>query len=202
MRRLGRVIILTLTLAGLSLLLGACSASVSTSDKSSPEPKTYTNDRYGFTIAYDGQLEEGKSTSGDGSNGGSVFDVTFADKSGPTVGGNYANGMQIAVYKLARKVKRSEVPKLKKEISSVVKRIMTSYPSAKLEQPLEELRVNGVPGFGFGYSYVQDGITLKGVSFFLFNGRYEYQLTAQAAAADWGSLKGKLESAFQTFTLK
>jgi hypothetical protein len=199
--RLGRLTILTLTLAGLSLLLGACSASVGTSDKSSPGPKTYTNDQYGFTVTYDGQLEEGKSTSG-GSDGGSVFDVAFADRSGPKVGGNYANGMQVSVYKLAREVKRAEVPKLKKEVSGVVKQIMASYPGAKIDQPLEELKVNGVPGFGFGYSYAQDDVPLKGVSFFLFNGQYEYQLTAQAAAKDWAALKGTFESAFQTFTLK
>ena len=202
MRRLVRLTILMLTLAGLSLLLGACSASVGTTDKSSPEPKTYTNDQYGFTMTYDGQLEQGASTGGVGSGGSSVLDVAFADKSGPKVGGNYANGMQISVYKLAREVKPSEVPKLKKEVSGVVKQIMTSLPGAKIDQPLEELTVNGVPGFGFGHSYVRDDMTLKGVSFFLFKGQYEYQLTAQAAVEDWATLKGKLEAAFQTFTIK
>ena len=83
-----------LTLAGLSLLLGACSAGVGTTDKSSPEPKTYTNDQYGFTMTYDGQLEQGESTGGVGSGGSSVLDVAFADKSGPKVGGNYANGIR------------------------------------------------------------------------------------------------------------
>lgn len=202
MRRLVRLTILMLTLAGLSLLLGACSASVGTTDKSSPGPKTYTNDQYGFTMTYDGQLEQGASTGGVGSGGSSVLDVAFADKSGPKVGGNYANGMQISVYKLAREVKPSEVPKLKKEVSGVVKQIMTSLPGAKIDQPLEELTVNGVPGFGFGHSYVRDDMTLKGVSFFLFKGQYEYQLTAQAAVEDWATLKGKLEAAFQTFTIK
>lgn len=202
MRRLVRLTILMLTLAGLSLLLGACSAGVGTTDKSSPEPKTYTNDQYGFTMTYDGQLEQGESTGGVGSGGSSVLDVAFADKSGPKVGGNYANGMQISVYKLAREVKPFEVPKLKKEVLGVVKQIMTSLPGAKTDQPLEELTVNGVPGFGFGYSYVQDDMTLKGVSFFLFKGQYEYQLTAQAASEDWATLKGKLEAAFQTFTIK
>jgi len=201
-RRLVRLTILMLTLAGLSLLLGACSAGVGTTDKSSPEPKTYTNDQYGFTMTYDGQLEQGESTGGVGSGGSSVLDVAFADKSGPKVGGNYANGMQISVYKLAREVKPFEVPKLKKEVLGVVKQIMTSLPGAKTDQPLEELTVNGVPGFGFGYSYVQDDMTLKGVSFFLFKGQYEYQLTAQAASEDWATLKGKLEAAFQTFTIK
>lgn len=202
MRRLGRLTILTLTLAGLSLLLGACSASVGTTDESSPGPKTYTNDQYGFTMTYDGQLEEGESTGGVSSGGSSVFNVAFADKSGPKVGGNYANGMQISVYKLAREIKPAEVPKLKKEVSGVVKQIMASLPGAKIDQPLEELKVNGVPGFGFSYSYVRDDVTLKAVSFFLFNGQYEYQLTAQAASEDWETVKGKLESAFQTFTIK
>jgi len=201
-RRLGRLTILTLTLAGLSLLLGACSASVGTTDESSPGPKTYTNDQYGFTMTYDGQLEEGKSTGGVSSGGSSVFGVAFADKSGPKVGGNYANGMQISVYKLAREIKPAEVPKLKKEVSGVVKQIMASLPGAKIDQPLKELKVNGVPGFGFSYSYVQDDVTLKAVSFFLFNGQYEYQLTAQAASEDWETVKGKLESAIQTFTIK
>lgn len=202
MRRIGKITILTLTLAGLSLLLGACSASVGTTDESPPGPKTYTNEQFGFTMTYDGQLDEGKSTSGDGAGGSSVFDVAFADKSGPQVGGNYANGMQVSVYELARNVKPSEVPKLKKEVSGVVQQIMASLPGAKIDQPVEELSVNGVPGFGFSYSYAQDDETLKGVSFFLFKGQHEYQLTAQAAAEDWETLKGKLEAAFQTFTIK
>ena len=154
MRRHGRLTILTLTLAGLSLLLGACSASVSTTDESSPGPKTY------------------------------------------------ANGMRISIYKLAREVKPAEVPKLKKEISGVVKQLIASLPGAKIDQPLEELKVNGVPGFGFSYSYVQGDMTLKGVRFFLVNGQYEYVLMAEAASEDWETLKGKFESAFQTFTLK
>lgn len=202
MRRFVRLTILVLALAGLSLLLGACSASIGTTDKSSPGPRTYTNDQYGFTMTYDGQLEEGKSASGSGSGGSSVFDVAFADKNGPQVGGNYANGMQISVYKLAREVKPAEVPKLKKEVSGIVEKIMASLPGARIDQPIEQVKVNGVPGFGFSYTYTQDGVTLKGVSFFLFKGPLEYQITAQAAAKDWDTLKGKLEAAIQTFTVK
>jgi hypothetical protein len=201
-RRLTRPTILILALAGLPLLLGACSASVGTTDKSSPAPKTYTNDQYGFTMTYDGQLEEGETATGTGSGGGSVLDVTFADKSGPTIAGHYANGMQVSLYKLARKVKPAEVPKFKKEVSGAVKQIMAALPGAKTEQPVEGLTVNGVPGFGYSYSYVKDGTTLKAVSFFLFKGRYEYELTAQAAEKDWTTLKGRLEAAFQTFTIQ
>ena len=202
MRRLGRPTILMLTLAGLSLLLGACSGSIGTTDKSSPGPKTYTNDKYGFSITHDGQLKEGESTSGDGSNGGSVFDVAFADTSGPKAGDVYANGMRISVYKLVREVKPAEVPKLKKEVSGVVKQLIASLPGAKIDQPLEELTVKGVPGFGFSYSYVQGDNALKGVRFFLVKGQYEYLLMAEAAAKDWATLKGTFESAFQTFTIK
>ena len=201
MRRLGRLTILTLTLAGLSLLLGACSASVGTTDESSPGPKTYTNDQYGFTMTYDGQLEEGESTGG-GDSGDGPFDVQFADTSGPKVGDNYANGMRISVYKLAREVKPAEVPKLKKEISGVVKQLIASLSGAKIDQPLEELTVKGVPGFGFSYSYVQGDNALKGVRFFLVKGQYEYLLMAEAAAKDWATLKGTFESALQTFTIK
>jgi hypothetical protein len=197
-----KTIALLLALVGLSVAAAACSASIGTTDESSPEPKTYTNDQYGFSMTYDGQLEEGESTSDASAGGSSVFDVAFGDKNGPTVGGNYANGMQISVYKLARVLKPAEVPKLKKEVSGVVKQIMAPLPGAKIDQPLEELKVNGVPGFGFGYTYVQDDITLKAVSFFLFKGQYEYALTAQAAEADWGVMKAKLEAAFQTFTIK
>jgi hypothetical protein len=201
-RRLTRLTIPILALAGLSLLLGACSAGVGTTDKSSPAPKTYTNGQYGFAMTYDGQLEEGKTATSTGSGGSSVLDVTFADKSGPTIGGHYADGMQISLYKLARKVKPAEVPKFKKEVSGVVKQIMAGLPGAKIDLPVEGLTVNGVPGFGYSYSYVKDGVTLKAVTFFLFKGRYEYELTAQAAAKDWVTLKGRLEAAFQTFTIK
>ena len=40
------------------------------------------------------------------------------------------------------------------------------------------------------------------MTFFLFSGQYEYQITAQATTEDWATLKEPLEAAVQSFTVQ
>ena len=94
------------------------------------------------------------------------------------------------------------MPKLKSELQSVVDQLMSSTTSAKVVEPLEEVTVNGVPGFRFKYTYTEGGTELTAVTFFLFKGKYEYEITAQTTSDNWDALKGKLEAAVQTFTAK
>jgi hypothetical protein len=207
--RLGRLIILALTVAGLTLLLAACSgsgsggtASSAASPSASAGTATYTNDQYGFTLSPDAQFTQGEPVAGASSGGSPVFSIVFADKKGTVISDRYVDAVQVSVYELARTVKPAEVPKLKAEIQGVVDQLMTSAAPAKVVQPLQEVTVNGVPGFAFKYTYTEGGKELTAVTFFLIKGKYEYQITAQTTSDNWGALKGKLEAAVQTLTIK
>jgi hypothetical protein len=194
---------LVLALVGLTISAAACSASVSTG--SSPKPggsQTYTNDQYGFTMTYDSQFSEGEPVEAASAGGSPVFDVVFADKGGTIIADRYVDAIEILVYELAREVEPAEVPKLKAEVQGVVDQLMTSASAATVVQPLEEVTVNGVPGFRFKYTYTEDGTELTAVTYFLFKGKYEYEITAQTTSANWDALKGKFEAAVQSFTVK
>lgn len=210
MYRIRTLFALGLALAGLALALAACSGSVSSGDDGSASDdggtttstKTYTSDQYGFTVTYSDRLEQGEPAEGTGAGGSSVFDVVFADKSGPVVTDRYVNAVQVSVYELAREVDPAEVPDLESELQGVVDEMMTSLSTAVIVEPLSAVEVNGVPGFALKYTYTEEGTDITAVTYFLFNGRYEYQITAQATTADWETMKGDLEAAVQSFTVQ
>jgi len=201
-RRLRRLTILAFALAGLSLLLGACSASIGTTDESSPKPKTYTNDQYGFTMTYDGQFAEGETNASPPPSNGTVFEVVFPDKNGPTVSGKYTDVMRISVYDLESEITPAMVPKLKKKLAVGLDEYVTSLRDGQVDRPLEGTTVNGIPGFSFDWSFTKDDATIRAVIYFLYKGHYQYTLEGLAASQDWEALKGKFEAAFQTFTVK
>jgi hypothetical protein len=202
---------IALAVVAMALALAACSASVSTGDDSSSpaadggtttSTKTYTNDQYGFTITYGDTLTQGEAAESTGAGGSSVLDVAFADKDGPVISESYVNAVQTSVYELARTVKPSEVKGVKTELQGIVDQIMASLPSSTVVEKLSPVKINGVPGYAFKYTYEEDGTELTAVTFFLFKGKYEYQLTAQAVSSDWEDIKGDLESAVQSFTVQ
>jgi hypothetical protein len=207
--RMRRWLALSLAVAAAALALTACSASVGTDDESdgpsadggtTTSTKTYTNEQYGFSITYADRFTQGEPAEGSGAGGSSVLDVAFADKDGPVIADRYVNAVQTAVYELTRELKPSEVKGVKSELQGIVDQLMSSLPSGVVVEELSPVEVNGVPGFAFKYTYEEEGQELTAVTFFLFKGKYEYQITAQAVSADWESLKGDLESAVQTFT--
>ncbi len=210
MIRMRRWLVLALAVAAAALVLTACSASVGTGDSGSPaagggtttSTKTYTNDQYGFTITYADKFTQGEAAAGTGRGGSSVLDVAFADKNGPVVSDRYVNAVQTSVYELARSIKPAEVKQIKGELQNIVDQLMASLPGSTVVEKLSPVTVNGVPGFAFKYTYTESGKEMTAATFFLFKGKYEYQITAQAVTADWDSLKGDLESAVQSFAVK
>jgi hypothetical protein len=202
--RLTRLGLLMLSLALITILLAACGSAdgTSTSTKSPPAPKTYTNDQYGFTMTYDGRFEEGPATDEPSAAGGNVFQIAFPDENGPTVNDTYADGLQVNVYKLPRSVKPAEVPALKKDIAKAAKSIVASLPGGGIEEPVDRIVVNGVPGFTFGYSYVENDTPVRATSSFLYKGQYQYTLTGQATSDTWHSMQPQLESTLESFTIQ
>ena len=202
---------LALAVVAAALALTACSASMSTGgDSNSPaadggstaSTKTYTNDKYGFSITYGDRFTQGEPVAGLGKGGSSVLDVVFADKSGPVISDRYVNAIQASVYDLSRAVKPSEVKQIKGELQGIVDQLMASLDGSAVVQKLTPSTVNGVPGYAFKYTYTEGGKELTAVTFFLFKGKHEYQITAQSVSSDWEKLKGELEDAVKTFTVQ
>ncbi|MEI6727659.1 MAG: hypothetical protein WCN81_15745, partial [Actinomycetes bacterium] len=115
-----RILALVLALAALTLTAAACSASVSTGSSSTPSGnatpggsagKTYTNAQYKFSITPDPALTQATSTGA--LSGNEAFSTAFLDPKGTKLNGSYKDGVFITVYKLARVLTPSEVPKLK-----------------------------------------------------------------------------------------
>jgi hypothetical protein len=199
---------LALAVAAAALALTACGGSVSIGGGSpaasaggtTASTKTYTNDQYGFTITYSDRFTQGQAAEGTGKGGHSVLDIAFADKSGPVIANRYVNAVQTSVYQLTRAVKASEVPQIKGELQNIVDQLMAGLPGSKTVEKLSPVTVNGIPGFAYKYTYTEGGKDLTAATFFLFKGKYEYQITAQAVTSDWNALKGDLESAVRSFT--
>ncbi len=211
MNRMRRWLAISLAVIAAALALTACSASVSAGDDSSSpaadggtttSTKTYTNDQYGFSITYSDKFTQGEAVAGSGAGGGSVLDVAFADKGGPVISERYVNAVQTSVYELARELKPAEVKQVKSELQGIVDQLMASMPSSTVVEKLSPVKVNGLPGFAFKYTYEEGGKNLTAVTFFLFKGKYEYQITAQSVTSDWENLKGQLEAAVQSFTVQ
>jgi hypothetical protein len=208
--RFRSLIALGLALAVLALVLAGCSGSGSLGDDSSPSgdggtttsTETYSNDQYGFSITYSDQFTQGEPVAGTGAGGSSVFDVVFADKDGPVVADRYVDAVQVSVYELAREVKASDVPELKVELQGIVDQMMSELPTGEVVEEMSPVEVNGVPGFTLKYTYAEEDTPITAVTFFLFSGKYEYQITAQATTEDWETMKRPLEAAVRSFTVQ
>jgi hypothetical protein len=79
---------------------------------------------------------------------------------------------------------------------------MASLTTAEIVEPLSAVEVNGVPGFALKYTYAAEGTAVTAVTYFLFNGGHEYQITAQAASADWEKMRDDLEALVSSFTVR
>ncbi len=209
MHEIRRSMALLLLLAGLLLTVGACSGGGGSDSGDQPgggssgdEMTTYTDAEYGFSITYDARFTEGEPVSSASTGGEAVFSIVFADKDGPTISDRYVNVIQISVYELTRAVEPEEVPQLEQEVQGIVDQLMGSAPAAEVVEPLQEAEINGTPGYGFKYVYTEEGTENTAVTYFLINGQYEFQITAQATSAEWESISGTLDAAVGTFTVQ
>lgn len=198
-----RTIAVLLALAGLSVAAAACSASISSGSSSTPGgSKTYTNDKYGFSLTYDTVFTQGESTGGTETGSGSDFDIAFADTGGAKIGGKYVDCLQVSVYKLARAVKPAEIPKLRTEFKGLVDQMMGRLSGAGVTEPLRLAQINSLPGFSFGYAYTEDSVAVTAKTYFLLKGQWEYQVTEQASQDNWTGLSPQLQAAADSFTAK
>ena len=177
---------MTLVLAGLALVLTACGSSGGASGSSggasgSPSPAgraTFTNDRYRFALSYPAQFTRSRPKKEAEVGSGPVYDVIFADRNGARNGDAYLDAIDVSVYKLARAVTPADVAQLTPQLQDMLARSTGSLSDVKIEQPLTV------------------------AAYFLFKGKYEYQISMQAASEHWNALKPGMQIAVQSFLVR
>ena len=201
---------MTLVLAGLALVLTACGSSAGAGGgtgaaSGSPSPAglaTFTNDRYRFALSYPAQFTRSRPKKEAEVGSGPVYDVIFADRNGARNGDAYLDAIDVSVYKLARAVTPADVAQLTPQLQDMLARSTGSLSDVKIEQPLTRANVNGVTGFSVRYTFTDAGQPLTVAAYFLFKGKYEYQISMQAASEHWNALKPGMQIAVQSFLVR
>jgi len=195
MRHLTRTIVLAIAVAILGAAAAACGGS---GDTGGGEKQTYTNAQYGFEMTYTDPLSVATITP----SGEEAYAIAFADKDGPEVDDQYANGIRVAVSELGQTIAPADVPKLKDELTTVLEKMVAGVSGGEVTGEVTAVEVNGTPGFTLDYRYTMGGEELACRLTLLIKGKYEYDLTEQTVVADWDELSPTLDQAVQSFTLE
>lgn len=199
MKGIWRSFALMALVAALAVGLTACGSASTGGDGggSAAEPTTYQNAVYGFELTYKEPLSQVNLEP----SGNEAYAVAFADKDGPLVDDQYANGVRVAVSDIGQSVKAADVPKLLPEITKVIEGMVAKTSGGKLTSEVASTEVNGTPGFAVDYQFTQGGETLTCRLTMLISGRNEFDLTEQTVAGDWDALSPDLDAVVQSFTL-
>ena len=180
-RRLARlVLVATLAVAAAGLALGCESGGGGGTE-------TYSDSVYGFTFDYPADWQAFTSeTAGVTSGADPAAVVTVGDPEGARVDGTGLDLFMVRVYELSRVVDASALSEVRPDLESLIADLQSQDPTWKVEEPLTETSVGGVPGYRTTSSFDWDADTpVKTTSYFLFDGDIEYQLVLQAATENW-----------------
>ena len=102
---------------------------------------------------------------------------------------------------MGQKIKAADVPKLQSQLEASLEKRITALPGGKMTGKVTPTEINGTPGYYVDYQFTKGGEQITCRLTILIKGKNEYDLSAQAVAKDWDSIKGTLEETVQTFTL-
>jgi hypothetical protein len=196
MRHLAKTIILATAIAILAAASAACGGDDSSGG--SAEKQTYTNAQYGFEMTYTDPLSVVTITPTDKE----AYAIAFADKDGPQVEDQYANGIRVAVSELGQTIEPADVPKLKDELTTVLNEMVAGVPGGKTTSEVTAIELNCTPGYTLDYRFTMGGEELACRLTLLIKGSNEFDITEQTVAGDWEALSPTLDEAVQSFTLK
>jgi hypothetical protein len=152
------------------------------------EVRTYTDTDYGYSFAYPKSWKLQKGSSADVTAGGaSKGSVGVFNPDGAKVGDTYIDVAMVAVYELRAAIDDSMIPALRAELESVLADLQRQASDMKVEKELVETETAGMKGYTITYSFSKDGAPATSRLYFLFKGNLEYQLTVQAATANWAA---------------
>jgi len=188
----------SMLLAALVIVLAAAGTACGGGDESATTKQTtYTNAQYGFEITYAEPLSQVNMTA----SGGADYEIAFADKDGPLVDDQYANGVMVIVKELERPVKAADVRKLgdDEEFKRTLKKSFTDA-GRTITSDVEMTEINGVPGFTLTYEGTLGGEQLTCRLTVLYKDKLSYSLTEQTVSDDWTSMESTLHQVVQSFT--
>jgi hypothetical protein len=170
----------TIALAAAVLTLGCSSGG-------SGGPETYNDSVYGFSFDYPAQWKVVTSdTAGASSGAEPAAVVTVGDPGGARDGNTGLDLFMVRVYELTQVVDESMLPEVLPVLESLVADLERQDPTWKVEEPLAETTLGGVPGYQSTSSFRSDaGTPVRTTSYFLFAGDIEYQLVLQASIENW-----------------
>jgi hypothetical protein len=190
-----------LALALLVAVATGCSASIGSSGNDT-EVVAYDNTDYGFSLEHQKRFAETSDTSYNATAGASAaFSIGFVDPDGAMSGDTGLDGILVSVYELPRTIKPAQVPQLRGVLEGVVTQLQKGQPDGVF-QPLEDVTINGTPGFKLSYTMPSGSETLVADTYFLVKGDKEYQLTVQSAKENWDANRPALQQSVDSFTVK
>ena len=204
--------VLLLTLAGAVAACGGEEATTSTagstavtagesSTTAAPDAATYTDATYGFSFKYPKDWElsvepvGGTKAGEEASNSMGVY-----DPEGTQAGDVFIDGVIISVYKLNIVVDEATVGELRPEVEQSLISLEEQRGDMQVVEDLQQITLNGMPGFQITYSLTNEGVPSMSQLVFLFREDTEYLLTVQAAEATWESNQENFELILSTFT--
>jgi hypothetical protein len=162
--------------------------------------RTFGDPERGFEFAYPADWYLTTDVSAEGSAGGSPgYAVGVFDPRGAQSGGELLDGILVSVYDLDARVDEGLMPEFRAEVEGLLPQLESRLTDLLVVQPLRDTTLNGLPGFELTVTFTNEGTELRNRMLFVVDGSTEYQLTAQAAAADWQRLQSSFDVVLKTF---
>jgi hypothetical protein len=182
-------------------LIGDSSSTSTTEAALGSDARTYTDSTNGFTFQYPATWKIDSGTTTDATAGGaSTGTVGAFDPNGTKAGDTYVDLMAVSTYKLNITVTDAMIPSLESEIQNVLSSIGSQTPDAQITSPLAQTETAGLKGYTVTYTFTKDGVPTTSTLYFLFKGNVEYQVSAQAATADWEKNQATFAAMVASFT--
>ena len=188
-RRYAPLFIAVLVLVVLALGVSACGSSV----------KKYSDPTYGYSFSYPNAWTVQAGSSDVTAGGTAAANVGVFNPDGTQVSSTYVDLAMVMVYKLKVTVTDPWSSDIQKELEGVLTSLQGQATDVKVEVPLKHTTTAGLKGYVVTYTFNKDGAALRSTLYFLFNGKYEYELTQQAATATWNATKPALDGIVASF---
>jgi hypothetical protein len=185
----------------LGFSLNRSSSSTSTTEAAGiTDPLTYTDAKYGYTFQYPATWKVGDSASvGVSAGGGSTSTAGVTNPNGAQAGGEYIDLLMVSTFELNSAITSDVIPALEEELKNVIASLQAQQTDLQILSPLAQTEVAGMMAYTVTYTFTTKGVPATSALYFIFKDKMEYQVSLQAASADWEAYKPTLEAMLATF---
>jgi hypothetical protein len=162
---------------------------------------SYTDSAFGYTFQYPSGWEIDKSATTDVTVGSSAQSTVAAyDPTGTVADGMYVDLMLVSTYALSDTVTDSMIPDLEGDVQRVLDSFTSQIKDAQVVSPLAQTEAAGLLGYTITYTFAKGGVPLTSTLYFLFQGDLEFEVTIQAASANWDEYQPTFAEMVGSFT--